>query len=214
MATTQRTVELTTSDGHRLAADVAVPDGVAAALVVCHPHPLYGGNRFNPVVGAIFDRAIEAGFAALRFDFRREHGGGIAERADVIAAVDELAAVVDGPVFVAGYSFGAAVALTTVDDRIAGLVAVAPPLAMISVSAPTVPALVIAPRHDQITDIETVTETVADWPNAELEILPSADHFLAGHTTPVADLTVTWLHSNLDPRNGSGQTRSVPHEPG
>ena len=190
MATTQRTIELTTADGHTLAADLAVPDDPVASLVICHPHPRYGGNRFNPVVDAIFHRAADSGVAALRFDFRRAHGSGIAERADVIAAIDEVSRHADGPTFVAGYSFGAAVALTTTDSRIAGLVAAAPPLAMIEVDPPDVPTLVIAPRHDQITDIDTVTDAVAGWTEATLEVLPSADHFLAGHTIRVADLTL------------------------
>lgn len=197
MATTQRTVELTTADGHPLTADLAVPDEPVASIVVCHPHPHYGGNRFHPAVDAIFVRAAASDLAAVRFDFRREHGNGIAERADVIAAIDEVALHTAGPTFVAGYSFGAAVALTTVDDRIAGLVAVAPPLTMVEVEPPTVPTLVIAPRHDQITDVATVTDTVAAWPTADLEVLPSADHFLAGHTARVADLTIgaitAWL---------------------
>ncbi|TDT16748.1 hypothetical protein BDK89_2345 [Ilumatobacter fluminis] len=201
MATTQRTVELTTADGHALAADLALPDDPVASLVVCHPHPLYGGSRFNPVVEAIFTRAAAAGVAVVRFDFRREHGSGIAERADVVAAIDEMARHGDGPTFVAGYSFGAAVALTTVDARIAGLVAVAPPLAMFEVESPTVPTLVIAPRHDQITDVATVTETVTSWPTAELEVLPSADHFLAGHTGQVGDLTVAALAAWLSDRS-------------
>ncbi|MEQ8436044.1 MAG: alpha/beta fold hydrolase [Ilumatobacter fluminis] len=201
MATTQRTVELTTADGHALAADLALPDDPVASLIVCHPHPLYGGNRFNPVVEAIFTRAAAAGLAAVRFDFRREHGSGIAERADVVAAIDEMARHGGGPTFVAGYSLGAAVALTTVDERIAGLVAVAPPLAMFEVEPPTVPTLVIAPRHDQITDVAAVTETVTSWPNAELEVLPSADHFLAGHTAQVGDLTVAALAAWLSDRS-------------
>jgi len=197
MATTQRTIELTTADDHTLAADLALPDEPIGSLVVCHPHPLYGGDRFNPVVDAIFGRAAGSGLTALRFDFRREHGSGIAERADVVAAVEEVARHGDGPTFVAGYSFGAAVALTTSDDRIAGLVAVAPPLAMFDVTPPTVPSLVIAAHHDQITDIDTVTDAVAGWTDAALEVLPSADHLLAGHTDRVADLTVSWLRHQV-----------------
>ena len=38
--------QITTADGHVLDADLAEPDGpVRGAVVVCHPHPLYGGNR-------------------------------------------------------------------------------------------------------------------------------------------------------------------------
>ena len=196
MAATQRTIELATADGHTLAADLALPErpgGPIGSVVICHPHPRYGGNRFNPVVETIFGRAADSGLAALRFDFRGDHGGGIAERADLVAAIDEVERHANGPTFVVGYSFGAAVALATADDRLAGLVAVAPPLAVMEVGTPTVPTLVIAPAHDQITDVEVVAETVAAWPDAHLEVLASADHFLAGHIAQVADLTLAWL---------------------
>ena len=193
MPTTQRTLELVTVDGHRLQADLAVPDHAVASLVVCHPHPSYGGNRFNPVVDAIYRTAPGHGVLTLRFDFRAAHGGGVAERADVVAAIDEVTGRCDGPVMVAGYSFGAAVALTTDDARIDALVAIAPPLAMFPIDSPRVPTLVVAPRHDQITDIDVVTATIDTWPDARLEVLPTADHFLAGHTDQVATLVTTWL---------------------
>jgi alpha/beta superfamily hydrolase len=193
MASTQFTTELTTADGHALAADLAIPAGATAGVVVCHPHPRFGGNRFNPVVDAVFRAAEHTGFATIRFDFRAEHGGGATERLDVVAALDELARHVSGSLAVVGYSFGAAVAIATTDDRIAALVAIAPPLTMMPAAAPHAPTLVLAPRHDQFTDVETVLEAVDDWPDATVEIIESADHFLAGHTSAVADRAVAHL---------------------
>src|SRR6478752_4139899 len=101
------TLMLHTADGQDLAAHLAeataTPRGVA---VVCHPHPLYGGNRFNNVVEALFGALPAAGFTTIRFDFRAAHDHGVAERLDAIAAIDAVAG--DGsPVVLAGYSFGA-----------------------------------------------------------------------------------------------------------
>ena len=201
MATTQ----LTTSDGHRLAADVVVPDGATTAVVVCHPHPQYGGNRFNPVVDAVYTRAIHAGLATIRFDFRTDRssggggggGGGGAEPLDVIAALDEIGTLAPGPYAVVGYSFGAAIALLTDDDRIAALAAIAPPLAMTTPSPPRVPTLVLAPRHDQFTNVDAASGIVAGWSTATLEVVESADHFLSGQTHAVADRVVSWITTTL-----------------
>lgn len=187
-------VQLTTSDGHHLDADLSGPERPVATAVVCHPHPQYGGNRFNPVVQAVFDRLPQVGIAALRFDFRGEFGGGTAERLDVIAALDELERRFPGaPLYVVGYSFGAAVALGTDDPRIARLVTIAPPLAMVQASAPPVPTLVLCPRHDQFSPPATTAPIVEDWPDATLEVVESADHFLAGHASTVATRAAEWL---------------------
>lgn len=192
--------QLTTSDGHHLDADVALPPQghIAGAVVLCHPHPQYGGNRFNTVVTALFDRLPAAGMAALRFDFRREFGGGVGERLDVVAALDHLdslTALAGVTRFVVGYSFGAAVALGTEDDRIRAVGAVAPPLAMMPTAAPRGPVLVLTPRHDQFSPPATTEPIVADWPAATFEVVESADHFLAGHATAVAERVAGWLAS-------------------
>jgi alpha/beta superfamily hydrolase len=192
-------VQLTTSDGHLLDADVAEPpDGVAhrGGVVVCHPHPQYGGNRFNNVVAELFGALPTAGFETLRFDFRSEHGGGVAERLDVVAALDELKRAGRAPLFVAGYSFGAAVALATPDERIAAIAAIAPPLTMTPVPQPTVPVLVLSPAHDQFCPPAAAGEAAEGWPAVELDTIESTDHFLLGQTAWVAERVTSWLTSH------------------
>lgn len=189
-------LHLHTSDGHVLTADVAEAEGQdRGAVVICHPHPLYGGDRFNPVVGALFDVLPRAGFRSIRFDFRAAHDGGVAERLDVAAALDHVA-MGDRPAFVVGYSFGALVALSTPDARIAGLVAVAPPLAA-DAPPPAAPVLVLTPRHDQFCAPDRANALVAAWPAAEFGVVESADHFLAGHSGAVADRVAAWLLTRL-----------------
>jgi alpha/beta superfamily hydrolase len=210
-----RPIRITTADGHVLAGDLAEPAGPTGSplgsAVVCHPHPLYGGDRFNVVVDALFHALSAAGFRTLRFDFRAAHGGGAAETADVVAALDALAAITDDaddaddgdggdggnappPFVVCGYSFGAAVALRTVDPRIAALVAVAPPLSTLPTGlAPAVPTLVLTPRHDQYCPPDVAAPIVATWPDAELEVVEAADHFLHGHADAVAARVTAWL---------------------
>ncbi len=187
-------VLLCTSDGHELTADVALADGDSAGgVVVCHPHPQYGGNRLNPVVDAVFRHLPTIGFTALRFDFRSAFDGGIGERNDVIAALDALDDYGVGRLAVVGYSFGAAVALNTVDRRITAVVAIAPPLSMIDVDPPSPPVLVVCPEHDQFTAPDAARPVVARWPRAELVVVESADHFVAGQTSWIAETIGDWL---------------------
>ncbi|MFM7536710.1 MAG: alpha/beta hydrolase [Acidimicrobiales bacterium] len=211
-----RPLEVITADGERLDADLLVPDRVRGTAVVCHPHPRYGGDRTNPVVTALCDAFVGAGLATVRFDFRGTgrstgaHGGGVAEHADVLAALDaaldatreaRLAARPEdpdtggpdapGPVIVAGYSFGSAVALSLVDPRITGWVAVALPLALTdAVPARALadgrPVLLVSPEHDQFSPASAVTAAAADWPAASVVAVPMADHFLAGGLRTVA----------------------------
>ena len=193
---------LRTSDGVRLAADTAEPPTeVRGGVVLCHPHPLYGGNRFHPVVDALFQALPAAGFRTVRFDFRAAHDNGVAERRDVVAGLDAVASA-DGPLFVVGYSFGAIVALTTDDPRIAGVVAIAPPLTS-DAPAHAGPALVLTPRHDQFCPPERATAIVAAWPATTVDVVEGADHFLLGAASTVAQRSLAWLSAPATERRAS-----------
>ena len=94
------------------------PDAPFAALV-CHPHPKGGGTMHNKVVYHAMKvlNAPEWGFRfpVLRFNFRGtglSEGAhdGLAEAADVTAALDWLQMEYNVPVVLAGFSFGASMA--------------------------------------------------------------------------------------------------------
>jgi alpha/beta superfamily hydrolase len=184
---------LETIDGVVLDAEAAIPPGPWAAAVVCHPHPLYGGDLHNNVVDALVRALSGAGVAAVRFDFRGvgrsggEHGDGETERLDVVAAIDAAAPLAgDGPVLLAGYSFGAAVALSVADPRLDGWFLVAPPLAMPRRTAwgevqPTC-RRIRTPEARPVHPPAAMQEAVAEWAATTVEVVPMADHFMAGAT--------------------------------
>lgn len=197
MAIETHDVALQTLDGLRLEGDLAVPSApVVAGVAVCHPHPRFGGDRFNSVVDALFRGLAAAGCLVVRFDFRGVnnsegvHGDGVDERLDAAAAVDLLAAATDAPLWLAGYSFGAAVALDVAHPRLDGWLAVAPPLAAMPGARVAAtdhrPKHLLVPGHDQFSPPALTAEAVADWRNTHSTVLPSADHFLAGHLEQVA----------------------------
>jgi uncharacterized protein len=191
-------VELVTDDGERLDGETAVPDEVVAAAVLAHPHPLRGGSMHAGLIPALFEALPARGIATLRFDFRGVgrstggHGGGVAERADVEAALATLGGIVPGvPVWLVGWSFGAEVSLS-VGAAHAGWIAVAPPLRILPPESLVAAnddrlALLLVPEHDQFNPPDAARATVADWSATTVEVVPATDHFLGGRMTWVAD---------------------------
>lgn len=183
---------ITTSDGLRLESELTAIESPTAVAVVTHPHPLHGGEMHNPVPAGIARGLGEAGVAVLRFNFRGtgasegHHGEGETEQLDVVAAIDTAAASAPGvPVVGVGYSFGADVLLATDDDRLAVVVAVAPPLRVLPEAALRVPrgrcpTVILSPEHDQFCDAHRAAAVTEGWPGTTVEAIGGADHFLAG----------------------------------
>src|SRR5437879_13738405 len=68
-------MRLTTADGVTLEAELALPDGSPrCGMVLCHPHPQYGGTMRSIVISALFDALAPRGVACLRFNFRGVEG--------------------------------------------------------------------------------------------------------------------------------------------
>lgn len=108
-------------------------------VILCHPHPQYGGDMHNRVITTALGSAHEEGFSTLRFNFRGvgDSGGsyseGIGEREDVEAAIEFLHSKQKNPnlpLLLLGYSFGAwtGIPVAVKDECIKGVVAISPPL--------------------------------------------------------------------------------------
>ena len=82
--------------------------------VIAHPHPLFGGTMDNKVVQTLARAFVQCGWSAVRFNFRGVgaseglHDNGRGELLDMLAVVKQEAA--DGPLAIAGFSFGSFVA--------------------------------------------------------------------------------------------------------
>ncbi|MDT0139875.1 serine aminopeptidase domain-containing protein [Acidovorax sp. PRC11] len=89
-------------------ADGAAPRGVA---VIAHPHPLFGGTMDNKVVQTLARAFVASGWTAVRFNFRGvgatagTYDEGRGELEDLLAVVGQAAP--EGPLALAGFSFGA-----------------------------------------------------------------------------------------------------------
>lgn len=203
--TTERPVRFRTGDID-LAGDLCTPAGATRGCVICHPHPLYGGDRSSSVVVAVARTLASRGVATLRFDFRGAgasggvHGGGIPEIEDTRAAMALLRAETGiASVVLSGYSFGAMVAMRLAaeasdTERLLAVAAIAPPLAMMDASfarSVRVPLLLVAGDRDAYCPREGLEELAAGC-RAEAEILAGADHFFAGRESEVAEAVASW----------------------
>ena len=172
--------------------------GGKRAVVVTHPHPLYGGDMDNDVVYTIVLAYRQAGYTTLRFNFRgvgRSEGrysDGVGEQADVCAAVGELQARGYQDVTLSGYSFGVWVNALCAGSRLPGIpmTMVAPPTAFMDFGAVTGLAgldTVITGSRDDIAPPAMLKRLTPHWnPSARLEILAGADHFFYGYLDQLA----------------------------
>ena len=186
------------------------------AALVCHPHPLGGGNLHNKVVyramKALNDPAWGLGWPVLRFNFRGtglSQGAydGEAETGDVLAALDWLENEYNLPPVVLGFSFGAAMALAACCSRphVRAFVALGLPLRSQSqtyeypfLQSCTIPKLFLSGNHDQYAPAAQLTQLAATAADPkQLVLLPGADHFFAGHLEPMQQALAGWFKEQL-----------------
>jgi alpha/beta superfamily hydrolase len=182
-----------------LQARIGLPAAPRAGLVLCHPHPLYGGDMENPVIVRAAEVAREEGVATLRFNFRGVgrsggvHDEGRGEVADALAALGSLETRLGrAPLGLLGYSFGAWIAAQAVAPGGAGALAlVAPPLAMRPLP-PVDPArlhvLVAAGTQDPYCPLPDLDRLAASLPGATVERVAGADHFFFGKLFPLGEV--------------------------
>jgi alpha/beta superfamily hydrolase len=178
----------------RLEALIEEPEGQAphTAVLVCHPHPLFGGTMHNKVVYRIARALRKSGAVVLRFNFRGvgrsggEHAHLEGEIEDARAALQWLRGrYPDLPFAMAGFSFGARV-ITRLGSEVA-------PAWMIACGFPTrhgpseylercaVPKVFVQSTHDQYgprAELEAEFERFAE--PKSLRWVEASDHFFAG----------------------------------
>jgi len=162
------------------------------AAVVTHPHPLYGGDMYNPVVETTARAYQKKGYATLRFNFRGvgrsrgSHDDGKGEGRDVLAALAHMFRMGFKKIDLAGYSFGAWVNAHIPSDHgeCERMLMVSPPVTFMDfgkISALPHLFLVVAGGRDDIGPPDRIRQYLPVWnPAARFEILPEADHFYSG----------------------------------
>lgn len=181
------------------------------AVVVCHPHPQHGGTMHNKVVHTLARAFHRLGFAVLRFNFRgteKSEGHfdeGVGELDDAMAAIGWMRAKhPQSPLWLAGFSFGAAMAVrAAARTGVDGLISVAPAVSRFAsglATQPRCPWLIVQGDEDELV---TVDETI-DWvnglqPGPELLVLPGAEHFFHGRLIDLREAVMDFVSAARDP---------------
>jgi len=161
-------------------------------VIICHPHPLYGGNMENSVVMTIAESFFEKGFTTLRFNFRGtgnstgmfDHGNG--EQEDIRAVMSWLTQNGYQKIYLAGYSFGARMNALVVSKgcSIEDHIMVSPPVGFISfddIEQMPSTGLIVAGANDEIAPADQVQDHINRWNiTPQYEIIKDCDHFYSG----------------------------------
>jgi hypothetical protein len=183
----------------------------AQGIVMTHPHPLYGGNMYHPVVEAVLKAYLHTGYSTLRFNFRGvdqsegHYDDGIGEQEDVKNALAFLAEQGKNRLELSGYSFGAwvcAFGLRTL-SQVERLVMVSPPVAFMSFDSLARDSrieLIIGADGDDIAPPALIREQIPLWnPEAVFKVITGSDHFYGGRAREITDLVEDFLARSLHP---------------
>ncbi len=177
------------------------PNPKSPVALVLHPHPLYGGTMNNKVTYSLHKAFVNNGFSVLRINFRgvgKSQGkfdNGIGELLDVTAVLNWLhdQNMEATEYWIAGFSFGAWIALQTVMRRpeLENYILVAPPVSKYDFNF-IVPCsstgLIVQGEKDEITkeqDSARLSEKLSARNGAIIsyQMISSADHFFTKHLT-------------------------------
>jgi alpha/beta superfamily hydrolase len=199
-----------TIDGPAGSLEARLEDPAAGARprhvgVICHPHPQFGGTMQNKVVHTLARAMQELGAPTVRFNFRGvgasagTYGDGAGEARDALAAIRWARAHWDcDGLWLAGFSFGAAIALNVTTEALpAALVTVAPPVKRVAITLtarPACPWLIVQGDADDLVRAEDVDQWASRFsPPPRVAKLAGAEHFFHGRLGDLRSAVIEFL---------------------
>ena len=183
----------------------APPGDSRGVAVIAHPHPQFGGTLDNKVVQTLARAFTQAGWTAVRFNFRGVGGSegvydeGRGEVEDMLAVMKHAAPA--GELALAGFSFGA-----FVTSQVFARVYPARPVAKLVLVGTAASRFAVAPiaesAHEQTLVVhgeldDTVPlQAVLDWARPQLlpvTVVPGGGHFFHGQLPLLKSLVARHL---------------------
>ena len=163
----------------------------------------------NKVARTLARSFVGVGISTLRFNFRgvgKSEGGfddGDGEVGDVLAAVEWMRQETpELPLWLAGFSFGAAMSIrAAVICHPDGLISIAPAASRIAGNLdrqPDCPWLIVHGDQDELVDVEDTIDWVNELePGPELEVFAETEHFFHGKLVPLRNAVKEFVQNNL-----------------
>jgi len=180
------------------------------AVIITHPHPLYGGNMDNSVVMGIEKAFFNRGFTTLRFNFRGtcnstgmfDDGNG--EQDDVLAVLSFLEQKKGFErILLAGYSFGARINAKLVaggceiDDHIM----ISPPVGFMSfddIESMPHTGLIVSGENDEIAPSNLIQDHIARWGiKVQYKTIENCDHFYSNSLDKLESIIDLYLKDSF-----------------
>jgi uncharacterized protein len=197
-----------------LEGEIQIPAGKGPfpGVVLCHPHPQYGGSMDNNVIDSLCEYLTAESILSFKFNFRGagssqgSFDNGIGEQKDVLAAIAFLSGreeINGGSLGLAGYSAGSAWGLSAAwqDIRIKALAAISPPLSMYDFTFMhncRKPFLFISGSEDPLVpsgELEALSRTLPL--TNQYRIIDGADHSWWGYENIAASKVAAFFKSFL-----------------
>lgn len=174
-------------------------------VIICHPHPVFGGEMYNNVVNVLYHGLSDTRCTA-RFNFSGV-GGSDGVHENGIGEINQVKAVVDymtrdfvqtrceqswTVIHLVGYSFGAAMALGAAwsSPIVASCTTISLPFEMFKQQSMNcveayndhqIPIFFMIGSHDDYTPLNVFDEWTTRFANSSQHIIPGADHFFVGY---------------------------------
>jgi alpha/beta superfamily hydrolase len=201
-----------TEDGISIEALANLPESAGRIVVLCHPHPLYGGTMNNAIMVVVAKRLLERGQGQvgwLRLNYRGvgksegSYGAGKTEVLDVRAAfADVRRRAPHAKVSVVGYSFGSGVGYraAVIDGGIENITLVTPSPRVMhgSLGDFAGPIQIVAASRDQYCAPEETTD-LAQRLGASVRVIEGADHYFVRYRRELAGFVVSFIAPELSP---------------
>ena len=213
------------SDGLKLEGVLSYDENTSSPplVLLCPPHPHLGGDMENNVIMALGKELVENGFATLRFNYRGvggsesklnniaeiyEYWEGILNRdnctdaiVDATSAMRYLeSAVGTNKIFIAGYSFGAIVAmmLSVTNANISAFASISTPFGRFDtafLSDCKKPKLFICADNDFAASIEDIEKGMLSVSQPKiLDMMNDCDHFYIDEEIEIANKVIKFFN--------------------
>ncbi len=196
----------------------ASPNRNRPIALILHPNPLHEGSMNNKVVYEMYKQFVSNDFSVLRINFRgvgKSQGtfdGGVGELIDAASALDWLEdRHQDGQYWVAGFSFGAWIAMELAMRRpeIMRFVLATPPVNKYDfsfLSPCPAPGLIVQGNLDSVVSESAVAEFVDKTcknrnTNIKYHVINGADHFFRGKLSELGVTINTYIQRSLLEKN-------------